>query len=42
MYLSTQISLYNILLYFEAFLWESLILVLPSPICKAYPIAILL
>ena len=36
------ISLHKILLYFKALLWESVILVLPPPTCKAYPISILL
>ena len=36
------LSLYKILFHFKALLWESIILVLPLPICKAYPIAILM
>ena len=35
-------SPYTILCHFNALLWESIILVLPPPTCKAYPIAILL
>ena len=33
-------SLYKILSHFKDLLWVSIILVLPPPICKAYPIAI--
>ena len=36
-----QVSLYKILFYLEAFLWESIILLLPPPTCNAYPIIIL-
>jgi len=37
-----RISLYKRLFYFKALLWETIILILPPPTCKAYPIAILL
>ena len=37
-----MLSLYKILLHFKALLWESIILLLPPPTCKAYPLAILL
>ena len=36
-----EVSLHKILFRFEALSWESIILVLPPPTCKAYPIAIL-
>ena len=36
------LSLYKILFHFKALLWESITLLLSSPTCKAYPIAILL
>jgi len=36
------LSLYKILLHCKALVWESIILSLPPPTCKAYPIAILL
>jgi len=36
------LSLYKILFYFKALLWESIILVLPPPTCKAYLIELLL
>jgi len=36
------LSLYKILLHVKTLLWESIILLLPPPPCKAYPIAILL
>jgi len=36
------ISLYKILFHVKALLWERIILSLPPPTCKAYPIAILL
>jgi len=36
------VSLYKILFHFTALVWESIILVLLPPTCKAYPIAILL
>ena len=36
------VSLNKILFYFKALVWESIILVLPPPTYKAYPIAILL
>ena len=34
------ISLYKRLFHFKALLWESIILLLPRPTCKAYPMAI--
>ena len=37
-----SVSLHKILFHFRALLWESIILLLPPPTCKAYPIAILL
>ena len=37
-----QLRLYKILFHFKALLWESIILVLPPPTCKAYPTSILL
>jgi len=40
--LKQSLSLYKIVFHFKALLWESSILELPSPICKAYPIALLL
>jgi len=40
--LASTLSLYKILFRFKALLWEPIILVLPPPTCKAYPIAILL
>ena len=39
---SKRFSLYKILFYFNALLWESIILVLRPPTCTAYLIAILL
>ena len=39
---NTKLSLYRILFHVKALLWESIVLSLPSPSCKAYPIAILL
>ena len=36
------VGLYKRLFHFKALLWESIILSLPSPTCKAYPIALLL
>jgi len=37
-----RVSLYKILFYFKALLWESIILLVPPSTCKAYPIAVLL
>jgi len=37
-----RFSLYKIVLHFKVSLWESIILLVPLPICKAYPVAILL
>jgi len=37
-----RLSLYKILFYFKASVWESILLLFPHPACKAYPIAILL
>ena len=39
---AARISLYKILFHVAALVWESIILVLLPPTCKAYPIAILL
>ena len=37
-----SLSLYKIVFHFKALLWESIILLLPPPTCKAYPVARLL
>jgi len=37
-----DLRLYKIVFNFKALLWESVILLLPPPTCKAYPIAMLL
>jgi len=42
MALAMSLSLYTILFHFKVLLWESIIRLLPPPICKAYPIVILL
>jgi len=39
---NAELNLYKILFRFKALLWESIILLLPPPTYKAYPIAILL